>query len=779
MKGHFMRQRLAIRLLSGAAFAALLLSSAAPGWSAGSTETPPAAEEKFDAEGISSFAGAFLAARTADVDRDYVNAIPLYRKALEIEPDNTEIRERLMIASFLSGDFEGGVKLAEQLKSDTSVERITIVTRGMDAIRRGDYAGAEKILKYEGPNDLERLMNSLLLAWSKFGAGKTDEALKMITDLKGPEWFGIFRNYHAGALAAAAGKTDKARTLLNSAVLDRDGGTTAPDTYIRAVMALARLEAAAGNKQKALDAISVGDQFINNYAPLKALRDSIQNGDKPEQQVKTAAQGAAAVLFSIGGALNRQGADEAVSLYLNVSHALDPDSADTLVMLGGLAETGGNSARAIEFYRQVPKNSPLARISELQLGLALATNGKVDEAKKHLKQLIDSDPKDIRSYLAYGSVLSDAKDYPEMARNYDQAIEMIGSQNDRSLWSIYFQRGIAYERLKQWDKAEPNFKKALELNPDQPQVLNYLGYTWVDMNRNLKEGLDMIKRAVELRPDDGYIVDSLGWAYYRLGRFEDATAELERAAELKAGDPTINDHLGDAYWRVGREREAKFQWNRALAMKPETAEVAKIAQKVQNGLPDLPADQKPANPAKDTPATDKAADTAPKTPAPAPAPAEPAPAAPAVPASETPAVPAPAATPATPGPAAEPAPAAPAPAAPAPAAEPAAPAPAAAPATPAAPAPSPAAPAPAAEPAAPAPAPAAIAPAAPAAPAATAASTAEPGTYTVVEGDSVWRIAKKLLGDWKRGEDIIKLNPEIQKNPDRLRLGQVLKVPAK
>lgn len=709
MKGHFMRQSLALKLLSGAALAALLIASPTLSVAAGDAKAPAAAEA-FDAEGISSFAGAFLAARTADVDRDYENAIALYRKALELEPDNTEIRERLMVASFLSGDFEAGAKIAEQLKSDVAVERITVIARGLDAIRRGDFASADKILKYEGPNDLERLLTSLLLAWSRFGAGKQDEALKMVTDLKGPDWFAVFRNYHAGAIAAAAGKTDKARELLKSAVTDKDGGSTAPDTYIRSVMALARLEARDGNLQKALDTISTGDQLINNYAPLKALGEELKKGGKPEQQVRTAAQGAASVLFSIGSALNRQGADEAVSLYLNMAHALDPDSADTLVLLGGLAENANQSDKAIAFYKQVPEASPLRRISELQLGLALASNGKQDEARKHLQALIASDPTDIRSYLAYGSVLSDAKDYREMARNYDQAIQSLAGKRDKSHWSLYFQRGIAYERLKEWDKAEPNFKTALELNPDQPQVLNYLGYSWVDMNRNLTEGLDMIKRAVELRPDDGYIVDSLGWAYFRLGRFTDAVEELERAAELKAGDATINDHLGDAYWRVDRKREAVFQWQRALVMKPEEAEIAKITDKIKNGLPPLDPAKKveaptpePAKPAQD------AAGAA--TPAPAPQPQEetPAPAA-EQPKTETAPVVTPAETPAAAAPAATPSP---------------------------------------------------------------------ESDYTVVEGDSIWRIAERLLGDWKRGAEIIRLNADVQKNPDRLKIGQVIKVPPK
>ncbi|SOC35071.1 Tfp pilus assembly protein PilF [Rhizobium subbaraonis] len=589
-----MRHSLITRLLSSAAVVAGIALAGLP--AAKAEDTPAAAAEetvKFDPQSVNSFSGAFLAARTADVDKDYETAIALYRITLQYDPTNTEVKERLMITLLLNGDFEEGVKLAQALKDDPAVERITTVVRGMDAIRKREYRTAQKILVYSGPNDLDRMMNGLLVAWAKFGDGKTKEALAAISDMEGPDWFAIFKNYSAGAIAAAAGDRDTARKRLNDAILDRNGGAAAPDTFMRAVMALARLEAREGNKQKALDAISVGENLVSSYAPLKALRESIERGDKQEQQVRTAAQGAASVLFSIGGALNREGAEDIVSLYLQVSRALDPESADTLVLLGGLAESQEKPDLAIEFYRQVPENSPMRRLSELQLGLQLADLGKVDEAKTHLKELIEADPKDMRSYLAYGSVLSDAKEYKEMGEVYDRAVDQMGNVPNKSQWTIYFQRGIAYERQKKWEQAEPNFRKALDLNPDQPQVLNYLGYSWVDMNVNLDEGLEMIRKAVSIKPDDGYIVDSLGWAYYRLGQYEDAVTELERAAELRAGDPTINDHLGDAYWRVGRKLEATFQWNRALGLKPEEAEIPKIKAKIENGLPE----ENPAQPA--------------------------------------------------------------------------------------------------------------------------------------------------------------------------------------
>ncbi|CAD7053097.1 tetratricopeptide repeat protein [Pseudorhizobium endolithicum] len=584
-----MRHKFNLFLLSGAALAMALSLAGAP--RAATPEGKPKDETvTFEPAKVQSFAGAFLAARTADVDHDYPTAITLYRKALEFDAANLEIRERLMISLFLNGDFDEGLAEAEALKDDEAVERITTIVRGLDAIRDGRYDEAKKLLAYDGSNDLDKLTHSLISAWADVGAGREKQALQSVRSMDGPEWFKVFTEYQLGMMALVAGDAGTAREHLTAAITNQDAVATAPDTFMRGVMALARLEAAAGNKQKALDAISVGDEMISNYAPLKALRESIENGDKPAQQVSDATEGAASVLFSIGAALNRQGAEDMVSLYLQVSHALDPESADTLILLGGIAEKLEKPERAIGYYEQVPAGSPMRRISELQLGLALAGSDQIEEAREHLKELIAADPSDIRSYLAYGSVLSDAKDYAEMASNYDKAVEVIGPVPKQGDWTIFFQRGIAYERLKKWEQAEPNFKKALELNPEQPQVLNYLGYSWVDMNRNLEEGLDMIRRAVELRPDDGYIVDSLGWAYYRMGRLEEAVTELERAVQLRAGDATINDHLGDAYWRVGRKLEAVYQWNRALVSEGEDVNREQIKEKIEKGLPPLDPD---------------------------------------------------------------------------------------------------------------------------------------------------------------------------------------------
>lgn len=592
-----MRKKSLSALLCGAAIAALLAGGAAPAF-AKATAAPAKAEAevKFNPGAVDSFAGAYLAAFTADSDGDYKNAIALYKVALDFEPNNLQIQERLMINLFLSGDFDEGVKLAEVLKKDPAVERVTTLARGIAAIKQKEYSKARKLLAYKGPNDLDRLMNSLLIAWTDFGSGHKKEAVDAVVKLDGPDWFKIFKNYHAGIMSALAGDTDGARKYLSDAVTDKEGGAAAQDVFVRSVIALAEVESHAGNKQKALDALASGEELTGRYAPFQTVRSMIEKDEALKPEVNSAVEGAGAVLFSVGSALNqsvsgnagmRDSAQEIVAFYLHAAQALAPDSADVMILLGGVADGAGKPERAIEFYRKVPPTSPMHRVSELQLGLDLSQLGQNDEAEKHLKSLIAEDPSDFRSYLALGSVYADKENYAAMASTYDDAVKAIGPNPMRNQWAIFYQRGIAYERLKKWPEAEPNFKKALELYPNQPQVLNYLGYSWIDMNIHLDEGLDMIKKAVELRPDDGYIVDSLGWAYYRTGKYEDAVRELQRAVQLKEGDATINDHYGDALWRVGRKLEATFQWNRALVAKPEPDLEAKIREKLQNGLPDL------------------------------------------------------------------------------------------------------------------------------------------------------------------------------------------------
>jgi tetratricopeptide (TPR) repeat protein len=318
---------------------------------------------------------------------------------------------------------------------------------------------------------------------------------------------------------------------------------------------------------------------------LEGLRET-RAGKKLPPLVETPQSGAAEALYGIGATLTRRGGEDLALVYLQLALYLAPNHSLALLSLADLYESVKKPQMAIKIYERVPANSPLKRNAQIQLATNLDAADRSDEAIKILKTVTTEDPKDLEAIMALGNIERGRKKFADCAQTYSLGIDVLPPNNDKANSVYYYYRGICEERSKQWSKAEADMRKALELQPEQPHVLNYLGYSWIDQGINLDEGMKMIKRAVEQRPDDGYIVDSLGWAYYRIGNYEDAVKNLERAIDLKPEDPTINDHLGDAYWRIGRTLEAKFQWAHARDLKPEPEELPKIDAKLENGLPE-------------------------------------------------------------------------------------------------------------------------------------------------------------------------------------------------
>ncbi|RJG46027.1 tetratricopeptide repeat protein [Mesorhizobium sp. DCY119] len=547
---------------------------------------PALAKQSEEPVQINSFSGAYLAARVAEVDNDLDSAIAYYKRALAFDTENQQLQQSLMLALISQGRFDESLPYAEKLKSVPDIERFSRLALAVDAIRKKEYRSAETFLKLAQESDLDKLISGVMTAWAKAGAGDAKDALAYLEKLQGPEWFTLFTTYHRALIAEAAGNAKEADKIYSETIDNVAAGGAAPETWLRAAEAYAGFLAGRGEKDKALAVLDKADEFATGRLPLMALREKINKGDKITPLVAGPADGASEILLDLASALNRGGGEPFVRLYLQYALALKHDSDAVLLQLAAVAEQQENAEEAIELYRRVPADSSLKRAAELQLGLNLADLKRHDEAITHLKALLDESPDDMRAYLALGGVYSSKEDYRSAADIYDKAVERLKAP-DASNWNIYYQRGIAYERLKEWPKAEPNFREALKLMPNQPQVLNYLGYSWVDMNMNLDEGLDMIRKAVDLRPSDGYIVDSLGWAYYRLNRFDEAVTELERAVSLKPDDPVLNDHLGDAYWRVGRKLEATFQWSHARDMKPEPDVLATVQKKLAEGLPPL------------------------------------------------------------------------------------------------------------------------------------------------------------------------------------------------
>lgn len=547
---------------------------------------PAHAKQTAEPVRITSFSGAYLAARIADGDNDLDSAISYYKQALAFDPNDTGLQQSLMLSLIAQGRFDESLVYADKLKAVPDVERFSRLALAIDSFHKKDFSKAEYWLKLSLESDLDRLISGVMTGWAKQGAGDAGEAMASIDKLQGPDWFSLFKSFHRALIADASGLPDRADALYTATVQDTAAGGAAPETWMRNAQAYASFLARKGDKAKALSVLDKAEAFAPGKVEIAALRDKINKGEKIEPFVAGPSDGASEILLDLATALNRGGGEPFVRLYLQYALALRPDNDAALVQLAAVAEQLKDGEGAIALYRRIPAGSPLKQLSDLQLGLNLADLDRNDEAITHLKAIVDAHPDDMRAYLALGGVYSSKEDFRSAANLYDKAVEVLKTPTAAN-WNIFYQRGIAYERLKEWPKAEPNFRKALELYPDQPQVLNYLGYSWVDKNMNLKEGLAMIQKAVDLRPSDGYIVDSLGWAYYRLGQFDDAVREMERAVSLKPEDPVLNDHLGDAYWRVGRKLEATFQWNQARDLKPDPDVLAALQQKLMKGLPPI------------------------------------------------------------------------------------------------------------------------------------------------------------------------------------------------
>jgi tetratricopeptide (TPR) repeat protein len=531
----------------------------------------------------SSLSGALLSAQVAERDNDFDGAIAFYQQALGFDPGNAGFEQSLMVALITKGDFDKALPYAERLKAVPEIERVSRIALAVNAVNKDDFTQAETLLKLALQNDLDRLVSGLMTAWVKEGEKDTDGAIKVITELQGPDWYDVFKRIHRALILDNAGKAEEAQAAYQEA-LDTPDASAAPEAWLRLLESYAGFHARAGKKDLALAVLDRGDDFAPERPSLKALRKAVEANQSLPPIIGSARDGVAEVLFGVGTAIKREGSEAFSKLYLELALAARPKEDVTLIQLAALAEEMNQQQSAIDLYRQVEPASPYKRAAELQLGLNLADLDKRDEAVKTLTSLLDAEPTDTRAYLALGGVYGAKKDFKSAAAIYDRAEKAITAPL-RSHWNLFYQRGIAYEQLDIWPKAEESFRKALQLYPDQPQVLNYLGYSYVDQNKNLDEAVGMIRKAVELRPDDGYIVDSLGWAYYRLGKFEDSVAELERAIKLRPEDATINDHLGDAYWQVGRKLEARFQWQHAIDGKPEDVELAKIQAKLKAPAP--------------------------------------------------------------------------------------------------------------------------------------------------------------------------------------------------
>ena len=519
-------------------------------------------------------AGAYLAARSAAAQSNFREGARWFARALETDPDNPGLLEGAILSFIGVGDF---VKSAEAAARLTELDGRSIGASMALLVRDTQAENYEAILTLPTTRKIGNLLDDLVRAWAEFGTGRMSEAVAAFDGIARTEGLKAFGLYHKALALAAVGDFETADNILSGRaegplVVNRRG-------IIAHVQILSQLE-------KFDEALALLDRsFGTEPEPeVTALRDALTaRTPLAFDVVRNAKDGIAEVFFTVAVALNGEAEDGYTLMYARAALDLNPAHTEALLLSAGLLEQLRQTELAGETYAILPKDHPSFHAAEIGRAATLMTLDRQDEAVAALKALTESHPTLLIVHMAYGDALRRTEHFAEAARAYDTAVTLVPEPTERH-WGLFYSRAVAHERSGTWDKAEADFRKALELNPDQPQVLNYLGYSFVDRGENFDEALDMIERAVAARPDAGYIIDSLAWAYFRLGRYADALPQMERASLLEPVDPVVTDHLGDVYWAVGRHLEARFQWRRALSFDPKEEDAVRIRRKLDIGL---------------------------------------------------------------------------------------------------------------------------------------------------------------------------------------------------
>jgi tetratricopeptide (TPR) repeat protein len=526
--------------------------------------------------------GAYLAARHARAQGDFAAAAQYYAQVLTRDPGNVEVLESAAFAYMALGQVDRAAAVARKMEAEDAQSQVAQIPLIVEAAQDEDWAGL--LTRIEAGRGAGELADGMIAAWAELGRGDMSAALERIDALAEEQGLRNFALYHKALALAVVGDFEAADRVFSG---ESDGQVQRTRS---GVIAWAQVLSQLGETDRALSVLE--DTFGSTTEPgIAALRARLEAGETvPFTMVEGPRDGVAEVFFSLARALMQEANDEFVLIYARAAEAIDPDHVYATITAAETLQSMEQYKLAIDAFASVPRDHPAFHTAELGRAEALRATGKPDAAAEVLAQLAAHLPEIVDIHVAAGDLHREQEEYEEAIAAYDRAVTLL-EERDNPQWFVYYVRAIAHERLDNWPEAEADFRRALELNPDHPQVLNYLGYTMVEKGVNLDEALGMIERAVAARPDSGYIVDSLGWVLYRLGRYDEAISHMERAAELMPTDPVVNDHLGDVLWAVGRKTEARFQWRRALSLHETTTspdlDPERVRRKLEVGLDEV------------------------------------------------------------------------------------------------------------------------------------------------------------------------------------------------
>ncbi len=515
--------------------------------------------------GESAMAGPFLAGRFAAMQNDLDLAADQFLRALALDPNSPELRQQTFLACLMAGRPEA-VDLAQNQPDNQTAQ---LLLAGHDALG-GNWDAAETRYAALPRQGLTQLLQPLLVAWAQQGAGRTDAALATLHPFIEGQRSRFIYALHGAMIADLAGRTAEAARLYRVAQTEYGVPT------VEMARLVASWQARQGHPDEAAQTIkAAGDLNPQIAIALPALQ-----ANAGTRVIRRPTDGLAEAYLVLAAALRQQDASELSMLMLRLALDLRPDDTSARLLAAEILEGGRHPDIALQILAPVAADDPVIAIVRLRRAQLTEVTGHSEDALHQLAEIARDFPDQPGPYIAQGDILRAAHRYAEAAAAYDKAVTLVGKPSPQD-WALFYDRGIALERSKEWDRAESDLLTALSLFPDQPYVLNYLGYSWAEQGRNLPRARQMIERAVEQRPNDGAIIDSLGWVMLRQGDTDGAVKALEHAVELMPEEADINGHLGDAYWAAGRREEALYQWRRALTLKPEPEEVPKLEAKLR------------------------------------------------------------------------------------------------------------------------------------------------------------------------------------------------------
>tara|TARA_R110002051_G_scaffold7035_7_gene33076 strand:- start:1852 stop:3495 length:1644 start_codon:yes stop_codon:yes gene_type:complete len=520
-------------------------------------------------------AGSYLAARQAAISSDFTAGAAYFGQALIADPTRPFLLESAMIAQVGLGDFEMARPIAQAMVDLGLQSQLAHLVLSVTAANAEDWDTV--IAGLDEGREIGPLVDGLTRAWAYVGKGQMSRAIDSFDTMIEGAGLSAYGLYNKALALASVGDFEGADTIFSGS----------PENGMRynrrSAIAHAQILSQLGRNPEAIAMID-GVFGPQSDPTLIDLRTGLEAGDMVKfDYVSTAKNGMSELYLMVAQALVGDTADDYTLRYARAAALLNPANSDAILLSADLLENMGQFDLASATYSTVLRDDPAFESAELGRAETLRQAGKTEAAIEVLEALIRSAPNAARVHATAGDTYREAGDLQKAKDAYTQALTLYDDA-DPLKWFIFYMRGIANHGLDAWPDAEADFRAALSLRPDQPQVLNYLGYSMVERGINLDEALVMIETAVAAEPQNGAIVDSLGWVLFQRGDYAGAVGHLEDAASLIPVDPIINDHLGDAYWAVGRFNEAQFQWNRALSFDPTEEDAAKIRRKIEIGL---------------------------------------------------------------------------------------------------------------------------------------------------------------------------------------------------